>query len=211
MSTKYYCVSGFKPSWLFLYIFNRVYCIHVSGHDPLILSFRFLFLFDWVGVLCPQLSKVLKPVCWASLFPQCPCRGRLFVSAAGVHVFISEESRHCFLVGWCTNKSYVIATSDLWLFLHASNLLPSLPRTTPLHIYFFFKHLILGPTPHSLSCNTLTDITGKHTALCTCNPFLGLVLWWTSVSHYVMLWKTHRILIWLGSLVKVGFTKWHYN
>ena len=32
--------------------------------------------------------------------------------------------RHCFLVGWCTNKSYVIATSDLWLFIHASNLLP---------------------------------------------------------------------------------------
>ena len=34
----------------------------------------------------------------------------------------------CFLVGWCTNKSYVIATSDLWLFLHASNLLPSTPH-----------------------------------------------------------------------------------
>ena len=32
--------------------------------------------------------------------------------------------KHCFLVGWCTNKSYVIATSDLWLFIHASNLLP---------------------------------------------------------------------------------------
>ena len=34
------------------------------------------------------------------------------------------QYRHCFLVGWCTNKSYVIATSDLWLFIHASNLLP---------------------------------------------------------------------------------------
>ena len=42
------------------------------------------------------------------------------------------ESLHCFLVGWCTNKSYVIATSDLWLFIHASNLLPSTPHTTPL-------------------------------------------------------------------------------
>ena len=30
------------------------------------------------------------------------------------------QYRHCFLVGWCTNKSYVIATSDLWLFIHAS-------------------------------------------------------------------------------------------
>ena len=39
-------------------------------------------------------------------------------------MFSSGESLHCFLVGWCTNKSYVIATSDLWLFIHASNLLP---------------------------------------------------------------------------------------
>ena len=37
------------------------------------------------------------------------------------------QHRHCFLVGWCTNKSYVMAASDLWLFIHASNLLPSLP------------------------------------------------------------------------------------
>ena len=51
--------------------------------------------------------------------------GCLFAIAAGVHVFISGESLHCFLVGWCTNKSYAIATSDLWLFIHASNLLPS--------------------------------------------------------------------------------------
>ena len=58
--------------------------------------------------------------------------GCLFTAAAGVHVFISGESLHCFLVGWCTNKSYVIATSDLWLFIHASNLLPSTPHTTPL-------------------------------------------------------------------------------
>ena len=39
---------------------------------------------------------------------------------------------HCFLVGWCTNKSYVIATSDLWLFIHASNLsIPQLPTPLP--------------------------------------------------------------------------------
>ena len=44
--------------------------------------------------------------------------------AAGVHVFSSGECLHCFLVGWYTNKSYVIATYDLWLFIHASNLLP---------------------------------------------------------------------------------------
>ena len=58
--------------------------------------------------------------------------GCLFTVVAGVHVFISEESLHCFLVGWYTNKSYVIATSDLWLFIHASNLLPSTPHPTPL-------------------------------------------------------------------------------
>ena len=38
--------------------------------------------------------------------------GRLFAVAAGVHAFISGESLHCFLAGWCANKSYVIATSD---------------------------------------------------------------------------------------------------
>ena len=57
--------------------------------------------------------------------------GCLLTVAAGVHVFISGESLHCFLVGWRTNKSYVIATSDLWLFIHASNLL-SLYSPSPL-------------------------------------------------------------------------------
>ena len=42
-----------------------MYCIHVPGHDPLIFSFLSFLLFDWVGVLWPQLSKVLKPVRWA--------------------------------------------------------------------------------------------------------------------------------------------------
>ena len=64
-----------------------------------------------------QLSKVLKVVCWAGSVPfplvslqrQAVC----LTVAAGVHVFSLGESLHCFLVGWCTNKSYVIATSDL--------------------------------------------------------------------------------------------------
>ena len=35
------------------------------------------FLFDWVGVLWPQLSKVLKPVCWAgSVIVQELCESR---------------------------------------------------------------------------------------------------------------------------------------
>ena len=45
----------------------------------------------------------------------------------------SGESLHCFLVD--VNKSYVIATSDLWLCIYASNLLPSLPTPLP-HIFY---------------------------------------------------------------------------
>ena len=33
---------------------NRVYCIHVPGHDPITFSFPVLFLFDWVGFLWPN-------------------------------------------------------------------------------------------------------------------------------------------------------------
>ena len=33
--------------------------------DPLIFSFLSFILLDWVGVLWPQLSKVLKPVRWS--------------------------------------------------------------------------------------------------------------------------------------------------
>ena len=87
-----------------------------------------------MGFLWPQLSKVLKVVLGRQrpFSPGVPAEaGCLFTVAAGVHVFISGESLHCVLVGWCTNKSYVIATSDLWLFIHASNLLPSLPTVLP--------------------------------------------------------------------------------
>ena len=98
-----------------------------------------------MGFLQPQLFKVLKVVCWAGSAPFPPSvtaeAGSLSAVAAGVHVFISGESLHCFLVGWCTNKSYVIATSDLWLFIHASNLLPSTPHPTPLHEYYIL-HII---------------------------------------------------------------------
>ena len=48
---------------------NRVYCIHVPGHNPVTFSFRSFFLFDWVGFLWPQLSKVLKVVYWAGSVP----------------------------------------------------------------------------------------------------------------------------------------------
>ena len=45
-------------------------------------------------------------------------------------MFNSGESLHCFLVG-VQIKSYVIATSDLWLFIYASSLLPLLPTPLP--------------------------------------------------------------------------------
>ena len=69
---------------------NRVYCIHVPGHYPLIFSFLSFILFDWVGVLWPQLSKVLKPVRWDGQRPFPPSvpaeAGCLFAVAAGVHL-----------------------------------------------------------------------------------------------------------------------------
>ena len=85
--------------------------------------------------------------------------GCLFIVAACVHVFISVDSLHCFLVGWCTNKSYVIATSDLRLFIHASNLLPSTPHPTPLHIV---RTRITGFLMFVLHCiDTASDSFGK--------------------------------------------------
>ena len=104
----------------------------VQGHDPLTFSFLSSFLFfDWVGVLWPQLSKVLEPVRWAGSVPFPPVSlQKQVVCLLLWPVFISGESLHCFLVG-VQMKSYVIATSDLWLFIHASNPLPSLPTPLP--------------------------------------------------------------------------------
>ena len=81
-------------------------------------------------------------MCWAGSVPFPPVSlQRQVVCLLLRPVFISGESLHCFLVGWCTNKSYVIATSDLWLFIHASNLL-SLNSPSPLP-YKSWRH------PHS--------------------------------------------------------------
>ena len=115
---------------------NRVYCIHVPGLDPLIFSFRSFFLFDWVGVLWPQLSKVLKPVRWpaaslislmvsvdvkhhdyllaASLSLQCPCRGRLFVCCCGRCSCVHLRGEPTLFPGWLVYK-YKLCYSNLWL------------------------------------------------------------------------------------------------
>ena len=59
--------------------------------------FPVLFLFDWVGVLRPQLSKVLKPVRWAGSVPFPPVSLQrqvvLIADVAGVHVFITQSKR----------------------------------------------------------------------------------------------------------------------
>ena len=48
----------------YIYITECIMC--VQGHDSITFSFLSSFLiFDWVGILWPQLSKVLKPVRWA--------------------------------------------------------------------------------------------------------------------------------------------------
>ena len=58
-----------------------------------------------------QLSKVLKVVCWASSvpFPQCPCRGRLFVYCCGqcscVHLRGEPVSSY-FSMACCSIVSY---------------------------------------------------------------------------------------------------------
>ena len=56
-----------------VYRFVTKCIVCVQGHDPLtFFSLSSFLFFDWVGVLWPQLSEVLKLVCWAHcvLFPQ---------------------------------------------------------------------------------------------------------------------------------------------
>ena len=83
----------------------------VQGRDPL----TFLSCPDLVGILWPQLSKVLKLVRWASSVPFPPVslqRQVVCLRLRTVFVWSSQgQSLHCFLVG--VNTSYVIATSDL--------------------------------------------------------------------------------------------------
>ena len=81
------------------------YIVCVSGHDPLIFSFLSFLLFDWVGV---------GPA--VSLFPQRPCRGRLFAVAAGVHVFISGESLSVVIFLWLVILLFLIDVNNVTMF-----------------------------------------------------------------------------------------------
>ena len=117
---------------------------------------------------------MLKVVCWAGSVPFPPVfLQRQVVCLLLQPVFMCSSQGRAYTVSWLvgTNKSYVIAISDLWLFIHASNLLPlnspphsptyiftpqlptplpyiyiypSTPHPTPLHIY-----LPLNSPPHS--------------------------------------------------------------
>ena len=107
----------------------------VPGHDPVIFSFLSFLLFDWVGVLWPQLFKVLKPVRWAGSvpFPPVSPQRQVVCSLLRPVLCVHLGGEPTLFPGWCANKSYVIATSDLWLFIHAPNLLPSTHHPTTLH------------------------------------------------------------------------------
>ena len=116
------------------FTYNRVYCVS-PGPWPhnLFLSCPFSF-FDWVGVLWPQLSKVLKPVRWAGSVLCVPALSSRSSVSSSCCLYASDsgESLHRFPAG--VIKSYVIATSDLWLFIHASSSLPSPPHPAPIHM-----------------------------------------------------------------------------
>ena len=74
--------------------------------------------------------------------------GCLFAVAACVHVFISGESLHCFLVG--VIKSYDIATSDLWLFISYFQPASLASHPAPLHVYTLIADIHTNDCTHSL-------------------------------------------------------------
>ena len=89
----------------YIYRCNRVYCIHVLGHDPLIFSFLSFILFDWVGVLWPKLSKVLKLVRWAGSvsFPPVSLQ-RQVVCLPLRPVFMCSSQGRAYTVSWLVCK-----------------------------------------------------------------------------------------------------------
>ena len=80
------------------FLCNRVYCIHVPGHDPLILSFRsFSFLIGFMA----QLSKVLKVVCWAGSVPFPPVSLQKQVVCLLLRpMFVCSSQGRAYTVSW---------------------------------------------------------------------------------------------------------------
>ena len=79
---------------------NRVYCIHVPGHDPITFSFwSFSFLIGW-GFMA-QLSKVLEVVCWAGSIPFPPVSlQRQVVCLLLWPVFMCSSQGRAYTVSW---------------------------------------------------------------------------------------------------------------
>ena len=160
------------------YLCNRVCCIHVPGYDPT-LFFPVLFLFDWVGVLWPQLSKVLKPVRWAGSIPFPPVslqKQFFFAVAAGVNVFISGESLHCFLVGWCANKK--LCYSNLWLVTLHSCFQPAFLNSPPHSLTFVLCIALSAVVKYVTSISTPTPLSSSSFFLLC---FLSLLLSFSSL------------------------------
>ena len=87
------------------------------------------------------MALIIRSVKTCALGPPSPLSLSVPAEAGRLLWTASGKSLHCFPVG--VNKSYVIATGDFSLFIHASNLLPSLPTPLPymLTVEFFFKSL----------------------------------------------------------------------
>ena len=86
----------------------------VSGHDLLIFSLRFLFLFDWMGVFWPQLSKVLKLVRWAGsvLFHPVSLQ-RQVVCLLLRPVFMCSSQGRAYTVSWLVGANKKLCYSNL--------------------------------------------------------------------------------------------------
>ena len=128
-------------------------CILPCPFNPFFFSscgpFPFLIGQDFYGPNYPKCLNLRTGPAMSS-FSQCPCRSRSSFSVScwlGTIVSDSGESLHCFLVG--VNKSYVIATSDLWLFIHVSNLLPSLSTPLPYIYVNLFSTQIRKSNPYT--------------------------------------------------------------
>ena len=109
------------------------------------------------------------------------------------------QHRHCFLVG--ASKSYVIliATSNLWLFIHASNLLPSIPTLLPYthtrtHTHTHtHTHIYISCALHQHVMHSCDLIFRKgHKWWCTMGLVLPLRHHWAAAVPAAKVWPWHR-------------------
>ena len=103
------CVSGYDPLTFF---FSLSFLIGYEFYDPNYLVFK---LVRWAGPA-------------ASLFPQCPSRGRPFAVAAGVHL----RGEPTPFPGW---GKYKLCYSNLRLSFMLPTGFPHSPPRSPTHIF----------------------------------------------------------------------------